>query len=65
MMAERIIENFQPIRIILFGSYARGTPDYHSDIDLMVVMEDGTNEYETAVKILELLADSPVARDRA
>ncbi len=65
MMAERIIENFQPIRIILFGSYARGTPDYHSDIDLMVVMEDGTNEYETAVKILELLADSPVAKDRA
>lgn len=65
MMAERIIENFQPVRITPFGSYARGTPDYHSDIDLMVVMEDGTNEYETAVKILELLADSPVARDRA
>ena len=65
MMAERIIENFQPVRIILFGSYARGTPDYHSGVDLMVVMEDGTNEYETAAKILELLADSPVARDRA
>lgn len=63
MMTERIIENFKPTRIMLFGSYARGTPDYHSDVDLMVVMEDGTNEYETAVKILELLADSPVAKD--
>lgn len=63
MMTKRIAEHFNPIRIVLFGSYARGTPDFNSDVDLMVVMEDGTDEHETAVKILELLADSPIAKD--
>ena len=63
MMTGRIIENFQPIQIMLFCSYARGAPNYHSDVDLMVVMDDGTDEYETLVKILELLANSPVAKD--
>src|SRR4051812_48704350 len=37
--AGRIAARFQPQRIILFGSYARGdhTPD--SDVDLLIVME--------------------------
>ena len=29
---------FQPERIILFGSYAYGTPTEDSDVDLLVVM---------------------------
>lgn len=36
MMTDRIVRNFNPARIILFGSYARGTPNFHSDIDLFV-----------------------------
>ena len=31
------MDKFHPERIILFGSYARGTADEHSDVDLMVV----------------------------
>ncbi len=36
--ARRIAERFQPDKIILFGSYAYGTPHEDSDVDLLVVM---------------------------
>jgi predicted nucleotidyltransferase len=32
-----IVEKIQPDKIILFGSYAYGQPDEHSDFDLLVV----------------------------
>ncbi len=34
---QRLIANFHPQRIILFGSQARGTADEHSDADILVV----------------------------
>jgi predicted nucleotidyltransferase len=33
-----IAEEFQPDKIILFGSYAYGTPHEDSDVDLLVIM---------------------------
>jgi predicted nucleotidyltransferase len=36
--ARQIAERFQPEKIILFGSYAYGTPHEESDVDLLVVM---------------------------
>ncbi len=33
-----IVREFAPLQIILFGSYAYGTPTDHSDVDLLVVM---------------------------
>ena len=33
----RIVEGYAPDRIILFGSYAYGTPTEDSDLDLLVV----------------------------
>ena len=37
MMTERIVRDFDPLQIILFGSHARGDADDQSDIDLLVV----------------------------
>ena len=37
-LAHVIAERFRPEKIILFGSYAYGTPDPDSDVDLLVVM---------------------------
>ena len=37
-LAEQIARQFQPEQIILFGSYAYGTPREDSDVDLLVVM---------------------------
>ena len=36
--ARDVAEKFQPERIILFGSYAYGTPHDDSDVDILVVM---------------------------
>jgi hypothetical protein len=34
-----LVERFQPEQLILFGSFAYGNPDEHSDVDLLVVRE--------------------------
>src|SRR6516162_7726583 len=36
--ARQVAERLQPDKIILFGSYAYGTPHEDSDVDLLVVM---------------------------
>ena len=41
-IVKHIVEQYQPQRIILFGSYAYGEPDAGSDVDLLVVKD--TNE---------------------
>lgn len=43
----RIVNAVHPIRIILFGSAARGEMEPDSDIDIMVVMPDGTHRLNT------------------
>jgi predicted nucleotidyltransferase len=37
-MVRRIVQGFQPDRVILFGSHARGTATRDSDVDLLVVL---------------------------
>jgi predicted nucleotidyltransferase len=48
--ARAVAEQFQPDRIILFGSYAYGTPHADSDVDVLVVMP-ARNQLDQAVKI--------------
>jgi predicted nucleotidyltransferase len=54
--AQQIAERFHPERIILFGSYAYGTPTPDSDVDLLVVMAT-RNQVEQAVRIDEAIAE--------
>jgi predicted nucleotidyltransferase len=37
-MTRRLVAEFQPEQIILFGSQAWGTPDEGSDVDLLVIV---------------------------
>jgi predicted nucleotidyltransferase len=48
--ARRIAERFQPDKIILFGSYAYGTPHEESDVDLLVVMKT-KNAIDQSIRI--------------
>src|SRR3954468_14649125 len=48
--ARAVAEQFRPEKIILFGSYAYGTPHADSDVDLMGIML-ARNELDQAVKI--------------
>jgi len=65
IMTERIVREFDPLQIILFGSQARGDADRHSDIDLLIVFEKlaDKDKRKTAVDIRIALADLPVAKD--
>ncbi len=48
--ARAVAEKFHPEKIILFGSYAYGTPHADSDVDLLVVMP-ARNQIDQAVRI--------------
>lgn len=62
-MTERIVRDFRPVQIILFGSHARGDHQSHSDVDLLVVFSELADKRKTAVDIRRALADLPVAKD--
>ena len=62
-MTTRIVEQFHPLRIILFGSQARGDARVDSDVDLLVVLPEVENKRESTVAIMRALRDIPVAED--
>ncbi|MCA2849092.1 MAG: nucleotidyltransferase domain-containing protein [Pseudanabaena sp.] len=47
-LVNRIVEEIKPLRVILFGSVARNSMGEDSDIDLLVVMPEGTHRRHTA-----------------
>jgi predicted nucleotidyltransferase len=57
-----LARTFRPERVLLFGSYARGTPQEDSDVDMLVVMDhDKKKDVEQAVTIdVELRRDFPL-----
>ena len=63
IMTDRIVREFDPLQIILFGSQARGGANPNSDIDLLVVFSELADKRKTAVDIRVALADLPVAKD--
>jgi predicted nucleotidyltransferase len=48
--AREVAERFQPDKIILYGSYAYGTPHADSDVDILVIMP-ARNEIDQAFQI--------------
>lgn len=64
-VVERVVERFDPLKIILFGSLARGKANYDSDVDLLVVFDhvELENKRELTVDILRSLVEIPVPVD--
>ena len=52
-VVRQIVEKFQPHKIILFGSYARGDFRAESDVDFLVVMDTPLKEVRQAIKICQ------------
>jgi uncharacterized protein len=46
-----LVDQFHPKKVILFGSYAYGTPDEHSDIDLLVVYDTHQSALKRRIEI--------------
>ena len=59
----RIVSRFQPERIILFGSNARGATTPDSDVDILVVMPVEGSPRKKAGEIDLALADRKVPLD--
>jgi uncharacterized protein len=62
-MTARIVEEFAPVRVIVFGSHARGEAGPESDVDLVVVLPAVDDTREAAVRIRRALAHFPVSKD--
>jgi predicted nucleotidyltransferase len=66
-LSDRIAEQFEPEKIVLFGSYAYGTPKELSDVDLLIILKYEGHPHDKSIEIWNTVQpDFPVdllARD--
>lgn len=62
-LVNRVVRTVQPLRIILFGSAAKGQTGPDSDLDVLVVMPDGVHRRHTAQRLYRVLADLGIPKD--
>jgi uncharacterized protein len=62
-MVDRIVERFDPEKIILFRFHARGDAGPDSDVDLLVVMPVTGSNRDKMVEIGVALHDIPLPKD--
>lgn len=56
-IASKIEKDYQPNKIILFGSYAYGEPDRDSDIDLLIIKNTLERPIDRRVAVAEIISD--------
>jgi len=56
-IAEKITTQYQPQKIILFGSYAWGDPTKDSDLDLLIVKETNEKHRKRSLSIRKILSE--------
>lgn len=54
-ITEKIINEYKPEKIILFGSYAYGEPTADSDVDLFIVKETKKRHIDRSIEVAEIL----------
>lgn len=59
----RIVEQFDPEQIILFGSYAYGDPTPDSDVDLLVIMDSDLPWADRSAAVLQALPKDRLPTD--
>jgi len=72
-LSRQIAQEFNPVKIVLFGSHAGGSPDSDSDVDLLVVLPHEGKNWRMAATIrgavragfpLDLLVRRPEEMER-
>jgi len=49
-VVQTIVRRYKPVRIVLFGSYARGDYNAASDLDLFLVVPDAADWFERGLE---------------
>jgi len=62
-ITDKIVKNFNPEKIILFGSYAWGKPLEDSDLDLLIIMESKLPPVKRIIKVSKILRPRMVSID--
>lgn len=60
---QKIVRELAPQKVVLFGSYAYGSPNPHSDVDLLVIMETDQPHKERSWAVSRLLLPRPFPVD--
>jgi predicted nucleotidyltransferase len=64
LAVQRLKESLKPAAVYLYGSYAYGTPSRHSDLDLLVIVEDSNlDAYERDAVAYRALCGLGVPKD--
>jgi len=51
-VVQKIVAEFNPEKVILFGSYAYGKPNIDSDVDMLVVMESDERPAKRTARVI-------------
>jgi uncharacterized protein len=62
-IVERIVQKFNPEKVILFGSYASGKARDDSDVDLLIITETDLPKQRRSFEIQKSLIGSKIPMD--
>lgn len=62
-IVKRVVSNYHPEKIILFGSYAYGEPTEHSDLDLLIIKDSDLPRYKRGREVRKYIRGLKVAVD--
>ena len=62
-IVRRVTSAVHPLRVILFGSAARGEMGAESDVDLLIVVPDGTRRRDASRRAFRALTGIGIAKD--
>ena len=62
-LVQRIVEETEPLQIIIFGSAARGETGTDSDADILVVMPEGVHRRRTAQNLYRKIRGAKIPFD--
>jgi len=60
---QKIVDELNPEKIVLFGSYAYGRPTPHSDVDLLIILKTNASLKERSWMVSRLLLPRPFPVD--
>ncbi len=57
-IVRRLVTDYQPEKIILFGSYAYGEPHADSDLDLLIIKDTPDRPFDRVTAVIRLTSDA-------